>query len=143
MVPDDDSSDDDEMEPIKEEPELEEEHEKETDESASSKDSSTADIAAAVAATDTVDGPAPRRKSLADSVHDLQEKLYDELELRLGPDVDFGDGENAGKDAAGDKSNIETTVTLRAQDTLTVELGEAAEIKRSSFHVQIEESRDD
>ena len=32
-----------------------------------------------------------RRRSLADSVHDLQHELEKELELRLGPDIDIGE----------------------------------------------------
>ena len=38
-----------------------------------------------------------RRRSLADSVHDLQHELEKELELRLGPDIDIGEPPNNSK----------------------------------------------
>ena len=43
-----------------------------------------------------------RRKSLADSVHDLQQELENEMALRLGPDIDIGEPtEGCGTGAEG------------------------------------------
>ncbi len=121
---------DDEMEPISEEPEEEEKAgREENQEKRKQSTSSSSDSAPPSAAAD----PA-RRKSVAESVHELQVQLFDELEQRLGGSDDE-DTAAGGKEASTTKGSSSSSAEDPKQ--LTVNVADNDAVRRSSVHMLV------